>query len=456
MKKNLTTKESIALSSMLFGMFFGAGNLIFPAALGPAAGANLWSAYAGLFITAVGLPMLAVAALGKSRTTGIVKLSDKVSHRYALFFSALLYLTIGPLFAIPRCASTSFAVGAVNLLGDADEKKATVIFSFLFFAVVLYVALRPGKVMTTIGKILNPAFLVFLAVLVVAALLNPVERIADVAPAAGYATPGKAFFSGFLEGYNTLDALAGLAFGIVVVYIVRKNGVEDPDRIAVNTIRSGIFSCLGMGVIYLAITVVAAQSSSICEGLTNGGEMLGRIAGYHFGGIGSWLMAAIVTLACLKTAVGLVISCGEAFVEMFPKGPRYLWWATIFCVVSFGIANFGLTSIVSYCVPVLMFIYPMAITIILLALFSKRFGDAHSVWVWTTVFTVAAAVFDFVRTLSSTLQGSGVTNTAVLDAIGSFGSKVLPFSDLGLGWVCPAIVGFIIGLIISRKEKKAA
>lgn len=454
MKKNLTVKETVLISSMLFGMFFGAGNLIFPASLGINAGSNLIEAFIGLFITAVGLPLLAVAALGLSKCNGVYDLSSKVGKKYGKFFSTLLYLTIGPLFAIPRCASTSFAVGAVNLMNGGNEKFVLAIFSFVFFVVVLLFALKPGKIMIWIGKLLNPVFLVALAILVVAALINPVNSFTAVAPADNYGTNVSALFNGFLEGYNTLDALAGLAFGLVVVNVVKKQGIEDPERIAANTVKAGIFSCLFMGIIYFAITLVSAQSFEVCKDCADGGSILGTIANHYFGNIGAWLMTAIVTLACLKTALGLVTSCSEAFVDMFPQGPSYNIWAVIFCIVSFGIANFGLSTIVAYCVPVLMFIYPLAITIIILALTCKLWGDKKSVYVWTTIFTLIAALFDFSNTLSGTLQGSGVTATAFLDSFTTFGAKILPFFNIGLGWVCPAIVGFIIGLLVKSDKKE--
>lgn len=456
MKKDLTVKETVLISSMLFGMFFGAGNLIFPASLGIAAGNNLIEAFAGLFITAVGLPLFAVAALGLSRCNGVYDLSSKVSRPYGKFFSTLLYLTIGPLFAVPRCASTSFAVGAVNLINGNSEKLALAVFSFVFFVIVLLFALKPGKIMIWIGKLLNPVFLAVLAILVIAALIDPVNSYTAVTPAAAYETGLSAFFNGFLEGYNTLDALAGLAFGLVVVDVVKKQGIEDPERIASNTAKAGVFSCFFMGIIYFAITLVSAQSFEICKDCTDGGSILGTVANYYFGNIGTWLMTAIVTLACLKTALGLVTSCSEAFVDMFPKGLSYKKWAVIFCIVGFGIANFGLSTIVAYCVPVLMFIYPLAITIIILALTGRFWGNKRSVYIWTTVFTLLAAVFDFANALAGTLQSSGITNTAFLDSITAFGAKVLPLFDIGLGWICPAVIGFCIGLLVKPKNKAAA
>ena len=448
MKRNLTAKETIAITSMLFGMFFGAGNLIFPAKLGIDAGSSMWSAFLGVFVTAVGIPMLAVVALGLSRSEGVVELSGRVSRKYSLFFCTALYLTIGPLFAIPRCASTAFSVGAVNLLPEGHEGLFLAGFSLIFFAVVLLFSLKPGGIMTWIGKWLNPVFLVFLATLVIAALVNPVTKISAVAPAEGYASVGGAFFRGFLEGYNTLDALAGLAFGIVVIDVVRTHGVTQPERVAVNTAKAGIFSCLFMGLIYLCITLISTQSAPICAGADNGGAVLGLIANHYFKAAGSILMTLIVTFACLKTAIGLVTSCSKAFVDMFPKGPGYSVWAVIFSGVSFGIANFGLSSIVAWCVPVLMFLYPLAITLVLLALFGKFYQNDQRVYVTTTAFTLVAAVFDMIGSLSGMLPGSNL-----LAGLTRFAGKILPLYSLGLGWVFPAAIGFLAGLWMVKRKK---
>lgn len=442
MKRSLTAKETVTITSMLFGMFFGAGNLIFPAKMGVEAGSNLWPGFLGVFITAVGIPMLAVVALGLSRCEGVVSLANKVGKKYSIFFCSLLYLTIGPLFAIPRCASTSFSVGAVGLLGPEHTGLYLAIFSFVFFAIVLLFSLKPGGIMTWIGKILNPVFLVFLFALVIAALVHPIDEVAAVVPAEGYATGGQAFFTGFLEGYNTLDALAGLAFGIVVINVVRGTGIRQPEDVAKGTAKAGIFSCLFMGVIYFFITLICTQSASLCASCTNGGEVLGTIANYYFHSVGSYLTAAIVTFACLKTAIGLVTSCGEAFVQMFPKGPKYPVWAVLFCITAFGIANFGLSTIVAWCVPVLMFVYPLAITLILLALTEKWFGGSKTVYVCTTGFTLIAAIFDLLGTLAGMIPQSGF-----LAAVKDFGGQFIPLYSLGMGWIVPALIGFAVGMV---------
>ena len=159
MKKRLSAREYVLVASMLFGLFFGAGNLIFPVYMGQMAGHRVWSAIPGFLITGVGLPLMAVAALGISRSNGLYDLSSKVSKPYGMFFTCLLYLTIGPFFAIPRCATTSFTVGLEHLLPESSAGTWLLIFSLVFFAAALWFSLRPGKILTWVGKLLNPTFL---------------------------------------------------------------------------------------------------------------------------------------------------------------------------------------------------------------------------------------------------------------------------------------------------------
>lgn len=441
MKKRLNLSETFAVGSMLFGLFFGAGNLIFPVFMGQCAGANVWPAVIGFLITGVGIPLLGVAAMGMSRSDGLMQMSSRVGHGYALFFTCALYLTIGPFFAIPRCASTSFSVGIAPMLtGSSSTGWVIWVFSLLFFAAVLWFSLRPGKILTWVGRLLTPLFLVALGLLIVTALVKPMGAVATVEPQPTYARG--AFFAGFIDGYNTMDALASLAFGIVVITTIRGLGVTEPAHIAGNTVRSGIFGCLIMAVIYVMLAVVGAQSHAVYELSVDGGAALNLIATHYFKSAGGVVLAVIVTLACLKTAVGLVTSCGEMFCEIFPHGPSYKAWAIGFSVLSFLISTMGLSAIIAWSLPVLMFLFPLAITLILLSLFGPLFKYDRRVFVSVTAFTLVAATFDLLKALPY-----GLHKVKAISAMISVGSW-LPFSDLGLGWVCPAAVGLVIGVIL--------
>ena len=446
MKRSLNGKETVFVASMLFGMFFGAGNLIFPVSMGQLSGNNMWQAAAGFLITGVGLPLLGVAALGISREDGLMGLSSRVGRRYGKFFTCILYLTIGPFFAIPRCATVAYTVGVERIIPDSMQTAVLAVFSLLFFAAVLFFSLRPGEILTWIGKVLNPLFLLFLGLLVIRALLSPMGSISGAAPEGAYAAG--AFYQGFLEGYNTMDALAGLAFGIIVVNVIRDLGVENPGDVAKNTVRSGILSSVLMAVIYVLVTVVGAQSRGVFPPSSNGGEALALIAGHYFGPAGAVILAAAVTLACLKTAVGLITSCGETFQKIFPKGPSYRKWAVLFSTLSFLIANLGLDAIVSWSKPVLLFLYPLAITLILLTLFGRLFGNDGRVYRWVTGFTVAAAAVDFINALpGQVLSALRLEKTA--EAVRDF----LPFAENGFGWICPALLGLVIGILYCAYKK---
>lgn len=443
----MTSRQTLVVAVMLFGMFFGAGNLIFPAFMGWQSGSNMWIASLGFLITGVGLPLLGIASIGLTKSNGLFDLSSKVGRGYAFFFTCALYLTIGPFFAIPRCASTSFSSGVSALIGDNVPVWALPLFSFLFFAAVLAFSLKPSKIITWVGRILTPVFLVFLCSLVIAVILNPNTAVSEVAPQGAYAE--SPFMTGFLEGYNTMDALASLAFGIVVVNVIRSLGIEKPEAVAKSTARAGIFSCLIMAIIYLAVTMAGAMSFSSGVSGENGGDVLTYAAKQQFGDAGLWIIAITVTLACLKTSVGLVTSCSETFRAIFPKGPSYKVWAISFSAVSFLIANVGLTAIIGYSIPVLMFLYPLSITLILLGLFSKCFGNCRAVYISVTSFTLFAAIFDFVKSLPET-----VITSLHLNSLISFAEKVFPLYNAGLGWLLPAGIGLVIGLVFCFASKK--
>lgn len=441
MKQSLSMQELICISSMLFGLFFGAGNLIFPVHLGQMAGSSVWEAALGFIITGVGIPILGVAAIGITRSNGLQDLANKVGTKYSIFFTCLLYLTIGPFFAIPRCATVPFAMGIAPML-PGSETMSLGIFTLLFFLLVLFFSLKPQGILTWVGKILNPVFLVFLSILFAVAFTNPMSAdISSIVPDESYTTGVIA--KGFLEGYNTMDAMASLAFGIIIVQAVRSFGIKDGASIARNTVFAGIFSGAVMAFIYLLIMLMGAMSRGCFQISENGSIALAQIAGHYFGTVGTLFLACIATFACLKTAIGLITSCSASFEEMFPQGPGYRLWAIIFVLISFGIANIGLTAIISYSIPVLMFLYPLSITLIATALLGNLFAHNRLVYVSVTAFTVVAAFFDLVNTLPSALR-----EQAVCQQMLALADAWLPLFAVGLGWVVPAIAGLALGVLV--------
>lgn len=454
MKKKLTMKETIIVASTLFGMFFGAGNLIFPVHLGQMAGSNSWPAIIGFCITAVTIPILAVAAIGNTHSDDLLQLSKKVSGWYGVVFTAVLYLTIGPFFAIPRCASVSFTTGVAPVVGESHFALWQLIFTFVFFAFVMYFSLRPGKITTWIGTVINPLFLVFLGILIVVALTHPGAAMADVEPIEAYNSG--ALFNGIIEGYGTMDAIAGLAFGIVIINVVRDLGISYDSDVSRETLKAGVFTGILMFIIYMLTIIMGAQSRGLFEVSDNGGIALAQISNHYLGAAGSVVLALTITLACLKTAIGLVTSCSEMFLKLVPGKLNYRGWVLVFTLFSFIVSNVGLTAIINYAVPVLMLLYPLATALIIMALCEKAFGKSRYVYAWVSLGAFIPAVFDFCKTLPE-----GVQTALNIPAMTELGRRIFPLFDIGLGWVVPALIGLVIGVIVTvakrgKGEKAAA
>ncbi len=447
MKRKLTFGETLSITSMLFGLFFGAGNLIFPAYMGQMAGRNVMPALLGFLITGVGMPLLAVISLGLTGSSGVLDLSSKIGKRFGYFFTCALYLTIGPFFACPRCVTVPYEIGVKRILpAGMNERLALFLFSLVFFILILWFSLRPGNILTWIGKLLNPIFIVVLGVLLVAALVRRTGDITMFEPQGAYDI--SAVTTGILDGYGTMDTLAGLAFGIIVVDVIRKQGIKEKDDIAFNTVRAGIFGCGFMGLIYILVALAGAGSRGYAELSDNGGAVLADIATRYFSGAGALLLAAIVFFACLKTVIGLVTSCASCFTEMFPGKLSYKQWAVLFSIVTFAIANVGLTWIIRISLPVLMMLYPLAITLILLALLGRIFGRNHTIDVCVMFAALISSIFDLIKALPAEW-------TSALHLQGFIGllDTYLPLFKIGFGWVCPTVIGLGVGIILSRRMK---
>ncbi|MBC2457331.1 branched-chain amino acid transport system II carrier protein [Clostridium beijerinckii] len=452
MKQKLSFQQNLLIGSLLFGLFFGAGNLIFPVQMGQQAGDHAFTATIGFLITGVGLPILGIIASALSRSESLFDMARPISSRYASIFTCLLYLTIGPLFAIPRTATVAFEVGIHPFISDGYLKLGLIIFSLIFFAFTIYFSLKPGQILDWVGKYLTPIFLVLLSILLIATFVNSMGQASQFPAQGNYAT--QPLFTGLLDGYNTMDALASVAFAIIIISNIQKLGVKNPQSIAIETCKSGLVSVIGMTVIYGSLAYMGATSLGSVNRADNGGSILSMVSNHYFGFTGQILLAFIVGIACIKTAIGLITSCSEMFSEMFPNSVSYKKYAVLFTVFSFIIANFGLSNIIQLSIPVLMFLYPLVITLILLSLLAPFINKQSDVYRWTTGFTVIAAFFDLCKSLPQPLQENLIVKQLV-----NFAHSYLPGFDYGFGWIIPALYGFFIGLIIwtirSKKRKSA-
>ncbi len=447
-KQSLSLSQCILVGSMLFGMFFGAGNLIFPVHLGQEAGNAVLAANGGFMLTAIGLPFLGIIAMGISRSNGLFDLASRVHSSYAHFITVLLYLSIGPIFALPRTAAVSFEIGFANDLDPTMHTVILAIFTAIFFILALLFSLKPGKIITWIGKFLNPLFLIFLFILLITAIFNPMGSPADMPVQPAYQS-GSAFFKGITEGYNTMDALASLAFGIIVIHALRDFGLKEPRAIAFGTLKAGIVVVILMGIIYSFLAYLGASSLGQFALSNNGGIALAQISTYYYGSFGHILLAATVTIACLKTAIGLITACSTTFSELYPNSLNYRTYAIVITLVSFLISNVGLTSIIYLAIPILMLLYPLAISLILLSFISAVFGYHRTIYISMTIFTLIASIGDMFNAFPESLK-----NSDIISSIIQVYQNTLPFFDIGMGWIVPAVVGLVIGIVCNVFTRK--
>lgn len=425
---------------MLFALFFGAGNLIFPPFLGQNAGRNTLPAMVGFLATAVILPVLGVVVV--ARFDGLERLGQQVDKRFALVFTVLIYISIGPGLGIPRAASVPFEMAVAPYLPEGANASLWMAgYSLVFFLVALWLCLNPGKLVNRIGRGLTPALLTLLALLFVCFLFRGETEVA--APQDSYAAAP--LLKGFTEGYNTMDTIAALNFGLVISTTLGSFGLrEKRDRMRY-TILAGVLAGAILVLVYAMLSYMGMCSSGVYAVQENGAWTLRCIVYQVFGSTGAVLLAAIFTLACLTTCVGLINSISQYFSMLFKK-VSYRAWVYIITFFSFLICNLGLNMILSISVPILNAIYPVSIVLILL-------GLSHDLWKRNRfVYPMTVLGTAVVSTLYA-LSDAGVPLGALETAL-----HKLPLYKLGFGWLCVAggmlAASLVVGSVCGTKKHK--
>lgn len=432
MNTNLSTKQIMAVGLMLFALFFGAGNMIFPPFLGQDAGTHVWTAIIGFLITGVGLPLLAIIAI--ARVGDVQTMASRVHPVYGVIFTVVMYLVIGPLFAIPRTGTVSYEIGVIPFLSEnaVNSPLPLAIFSVVFFAITAWLAMNPTKLVDTIGKILTPALLIILAVIVIKALITP---LGDPQTPTGPYVDGP-FFKGFVEGYLTMDTIAALVFGIIVISSIQGLGVSNKKSITKICVKAGLIAAAGLALVYLALAYIGSTAPEALGLQENGGAILSGAANHLFGSFGSVILALAIVFACLTTSIGLVSACATYFNKLMPRF-SYKTIVLIFSIFSMIIANIGLTQLIAFSVPVLVIIYPLAIVLIVLSFFHNFFKGYSLVYIVALIPTGIISLIDGLNT-------AGLNVSALTDAL-----NFLPLFDQGIGWIVPAIVGAVVGYFIA-------
>nr|WP_072515089.1 branched-chain amino acid transport system II carrier protein [Ndongobacter massiliensis] len=446
--KKLAFRQTVLVGLLLFGLFFGAGNLIFPVFMGQLAGKNVLPATLGFWVAGIGLPVLGVISYALSQKHDLNGFASIAGPHFGLFFTVALYLTICPLFAIPRTATTAFETGLRTFFPDS-VRLPLFLYSVVFFALAYFFAKYPTRIMDIIGRWMAPIFLVLLSILLIFVILRPMGAPADFPAQPPYDT--RAFVQGILDGYNTMDALASLAFAIIIITNIRAMGVSDAKRMAVEVFKAGLVTLVLMATIYGALSYLGASSLGVMELQSNGATILGLTANHYFALFGQLLLALIVFVACLKTAVGLIVAISGTFSRLFPKGPSYNQWMVLFTLLSFGIANFGLNTIISLSIPVLMFLYPLSIGLMLLWIIHAVHPLPQRVFSGTLFVIGIAALFDFIKAAPPFLSKQPFA-IALLDKVKTY----LPLFTEGMGWLLPGTLAFLGLLLWAKIGKKSA
>lgn len=429
--KKLSNKDLLLVGLMLFSLFFGAGNLIFPPFLGQSSGNQVWIVMAGFFVTAVGFPVLGVIAVAKS--SGLINLAKKVNPVFAVIFTILIYLSIGPGLGIPRAGSLPFEMAVAPYLPEGfSVKLALLAYTFIFFSISYWLSLSPNKLVDRMGKVLTPALLLLILVIVIGSFIKPLGSYGEAINEYS-STP---FFKGFIDGYLTMDTIAALNFGIVIALAIKSKGVTEEKYVVKTSIKAGIIAGAILALIYILLSHLGA-ASAVKFGMTeNGAQTLTNITTYIFGKPGAILLALVFTLACLTTCVGLITSCSQYFSSL-TKNIQYKTWVRILTLSSMLLANMGLTQILNISVPILNAIYPISIMLIVLSMLEYLIKLDNIVYGLTILLTGVVSCID-------ALMQVGFNFSFLGDII-----KTLPLYSVGLSWMVPALIGIILGFILS-------
>ena len=428
----LSKKNMLLVSFMLFSLFFGAGNLIFPPFLGQNAGAQTIPALLGFLLTAVVLPVLGVVVV--ARFDGLDRLGQQVSPRFGLIFAVLIYLSIGPGLGIPRAASVPFEMAVAPYLPEgASVSVWMAVYSFVFFFAALWLCLTPSKLVSRIGHVLTPALLLLLGFLFVNFLLRGSVHVA--APQQDYAAAP--FFKGFSDGYQTMDALAALPFGIIVLQSVTAKGYDNSKKQFRVVGGSAILAGVLLLAVYMGLAYLGATVSGQYNGTIGRAQLVMAIVEALMGKVGMILFGVVVGLACVTTAIALTSSAAAYFAELCRGKVPYKAFVIAICVFSAVVSNLGLDRIVAVAAPVLDVIYPPTLVLIFISLLMPRMPDRVS---------RGACIGALITSVLCTLTAHGV-NIPVVPS--------LPLYDLGLSWLIPAAVfGLAASLLPFRARSR--
>ncbi|WP_029758001.1 MULTISPECIES: branched-chain amino acid transport system II carrier protein [Fusobacterium] len=421
------TKDILLTGFALFAMLFGAGNLIFPPMLGYETSSSWIPTMLAFIITGVGFPFLGILSVSVVGN-GIKDFANRVSPMFSTIFAILSILAIGPMLAIPRTGATAYEI--TFLYNGMESPIYKYIYLLCYFGIVIIFSLRANKVIERVGKILTPILLVLLFLIIVKGIFfSNLSIKPDIYP--------HTFKRGFLEGYQTMDTIASIAYAGIILKAIKSGRNLTQKQEFSFLIKSGLVAIISLSLIYGGFALVGAKMHSVLN--TNDKiELLVKTTSYLLGSYGNLVLAVCVAGACLTTAIGLVATVGEFFSSI--TSFKYEKIVILTVIISFLLSILGVESIIRISVPILVFIYPVMISLIILNLFGKYIKNDY-VYKGVVLFTGIVGLIE-------SLASIGIINSYTSSVL-----EILPFSDYGLTWLFPGLVGYILFSLIFRKVK---
>ncbi|MBT0383678.1 branched-chain amino acid transport system II carrier protein [Morganella morganii] len=423
-----STKDMLVLGMMVFALFLGAGNIIFPPMAGYHSGTDWFSASLGFIVTGVVLPFLTlitVAVKGRGE-----RLSVDLPRWISVTFWVALYLILGSTFAMPRVTNTAYELGFLPL-GFVEKSTAShLIFAFVFNFVSMFFMLKQGTMISAIGKFMTPALLFLLVAVGIAVVRTPLSPINE--PINQYVD--FAFFSGIVDGYQTMDVLSAMAFGGIVARALASRGITSPQDVVVITIKAGLIAVGLLAALYICLFYLGATSDAVSQTATNGGQIFSRYVDALYGALGTWLMCGIVLLASMTTFVGVTSACADFFATFNPR-LDYRFWVVVSTLLTTIVSTFGLDTLLRVTIPVLLLIYPTTVALVFLQFARRKMRNPRFTYCFTVAVLVVMSAFD-------TLNNIGLLSENVLAVL-----HRMPLFKEGIGWLLPGVIAFIISFV---------
>ena len=419
-RKKLVT-DSIVVGFALFAMFFGAGNVVFPPYIGMHAGEQWANGFLFYFIADIGLALVAMFAI--LHAGGADNITGRIGHVASKVLMCAVILCIGPMVAIPRTAATTLEMSVTPFFSGISP----VVFSIIFFAVILLLSIKQSAVIDIVGKILTPALLIGLLILIVKGFVSPIGDIVDTGVSASEVT-----VNGIKSGYQTMDVLAAMAFGIIILSSADEKGYTDSKSAAKMIGIAAALSGVLLLIVYFGLTYLGATVSTVFPTDISRANLVIGIVELLLGKAGLIIFAIVIALACITTAVALVSSAASFFAKLANDKISYGVFVVVICVSSAVISNLGLDMIIAIATPVLDIVYPPMLVLILLSWFGDKLHK--SVYVSSVAGSLIASVL-------ATAELYGM-NIPVIDS--------LPLASLGLGWLTPAAVFGLVAYLVSK------